>query len=74
MAEAAKPLGAKEVEYHPLSLNDFAAVDKLAKSLVEKYGVIDVIVNNAGDTISSYMITCCTLCDSQCRECRPEIA
>lgn len=48
VAEAAKSKGARDVEYHPISLNDLDALDKLAKSLIEKHKVIDVIVNNAG--------------------------
>lgn len=53
VAEAAKSKGARDVEYHPISLNDLDALDKLAKSLIEKHKVIDVIVNNAGDALDS---------------------
>lgn len=44
VAKACVPFGAKDVEVHALSLNDNAAVDKLAQSLVEKHKVIDVLV------------------------------
>lgn len=45
VAEACKAAGAKEVEIYPLDLADLQGVDKLAKTLIEKHKVIDVLVS-----------------------------
>ena len=44
VAKNCAPLGAKKVETYGLNLNDFEALDKLAKSLIEKHTTVDGLV------------------------------
>ena len=37
-----------KAKYHQLDISDFSSIDKLRKHLVENYGGLDVLVNNAG--------------------------
>jgi NADP-dependent 3-hydroxy acid dehydrogenase YdfG len=43
-----------QVDTYPLDLSDSTAVDQFVKSLLDKHGHIDVLVNNAGMASSSH--------------------
>lgn len=48
-ADSIKAAGGR-AEYHHISVTDKAAVEKLFKEVDEKYGKIDILINNAGIT------------------------
>ena len=47
VAEICKKKGSQHVDVRPIDLSDMAAVDKFAEDVLQKYGCIDVLVNNA---------------------------
>ncbi|KAL3141566.1 hypothetical protein ABBQ32_004811 [Trebouxia sp. C0010 RCD-2024] len=47
VAEICKKKGSQQVDVRPIDLSDMAAVDKFAEDVLQKYGCIDVLVNNA---------------------------
>ncbi|MFB7593147.1 SDR family oxidoreductase [Streptomyces sp. NPDC056160] len=51
-AELARPLGAREAWAETADVSDERAMEKLAEKVVAEYGVVDVLVNNAGIGLS----------------------